>query len=230
MKNEQFVMNLVWKLLNIASEIDSEDQLDKWIVKNLITGDPITWKVIYQKPMDFINTAKLVFATNNLPYLKDWGIAVNRRLDIIEFNRIFQEQERNYGLRNELREELSEIMLWAFEGLKRFNTRWRFKTPASIKDFVNRYVEESDSVLQLIAEEFEITQNPSDRIVRGDIYEDYKNYCIKNGFKPVCSRKFYERATDKIWGTVKSNGKHYFTCIKRTQNTQLQATTLDLGE
>ena len=57
----------------------------------------------------------LFWATNHLPHPHDYSDALYRRVDIVEFNRKFNGQDRNRNLRYELKEEILGILNAALE-------------------------------------------------------------------------------------------------------------------
>ena len=83
--NEQYIAQLIGKLLNISSDVRSESQLDTGLFKKLVSGEVVTGKEIYQRPITFVNHARLALATNSLPFLKEGGHAIKRRLHLLRY-------------------------------------------------------------------------------------------------------------------------------------------------
>ena len=86
-----------------------------------MTGeDTISARHIYGTPFDFINKAKMIFSTNNMPpNYGDKSDAFYERLIILPFNQQKKDGEKDPQLKYKLAEENDYIFMWALEGLKR---------------------------------------------------------------------------------------------------------------
>lgn len=211
---EQYTAKLLGKLVNFASDIKYESQLDTGIFKKLVSGEPITGKEVYQKPIEFRNYARLIFATNNLPLLSEGGEAIRRRLHILSFNNKFTEDKQDKNLIQKLEAELEDIFLWSLDGLKELKTRGCFQLPGSVTEAVNKYLHDNDSVNSFIEEKCIISTIDSDRVSRTNLYQAYQTHCKENGFKSFNRNNFYTNIGRMNIREIKSNGTWMFTYIK----------------
>ena len=76
--------------------------------EDIITAEQKNQPVIQFKP-----TARMVFSTNNLPHTNDGGYAFMRRLCMLHFKNVVKEEDRDFYLREKLKEELNGIFNWA---------------------------------------------------------------------------------------------------------------------
>jgi P4 family phage/plasmid primase-like protien len=213
--NEQYTAQLLGKTLNVATDIRSENQFDTGILKKLVSGEKITGKSVYQKPIEFTNYARLVFATNTLPYLKEGGTSVQRRLYILHFENVFKDGNKDTNLKFKLETELKDILLWAIEGLKRLRKRGAFQPPRSVEMAVDDYLHESDTVALFLEDSYEITKDSDhNNIERNILYQDYQKYCKDNGYKYCSNRKVYERLRMMGVSERKSSGKRCLVGIR----------------
>ncbi len=101
------------KLANISGEMDYTDLSNTSLLKQLTGGDPIQADRKYLTPVRFVNHAKLIFATNQVPVTRDCTDAFYRRAFLVEFPNTFQ-ADPTIDIR--IREE-SVHMTCEFEGL-----------------------------------------------------------------------------------------------------------------
>jgi phage/plasmid-associated DNA primase len=80
------VIQMRGKDLNTSAELTSSTAVSSEVFKKVVTGDPLTGKILYKDVVSFRPTALNVFATNKLPPFAG-GIdpGVRRRLIVIEF-------------------------------------------------------------------------------------------------------------------------------------------------
>lgn len=83
--NEQYVVGLIGKKLNLSDEVPKNRELQSDRFKALITGDPVMGKKVYRNPFSFKSKAMHVFATNSLPKFSHIDGGLMRRLMIIPF-------------------------------------------------------------------------------------------------------------------------------------------------
>ena len=114
------LQSLIGKRLNIASELVTGDfNLLTANFKAIVTGDPVHVDIKYKDPLEMVLNCKLVFLTNNLPETLDSSHGFLRRLMILPFNHTVKEKDKDIHLSEKLKDELSGILNWAIEGLKR---------------------------------------------------------------------------------------------------------------
>jgi putative DNA primase/helicase len=112
-----------------------------------------------------------------------------RRLLIIPFHATFTEETKDVHLVDTLKGELAGIFNRAMEGYQRFiDNNKRFTDAQAIKDSVERYQEENDSIATWVAEETE--QSPTWKVPFKEAYYNYRNYCDSMGLFCETSTKF----------------------------------------
>lgn len=108
-------------------------------LKRLASGEPIPARPIRGEPITVKPVAKLFWALNNTPSVRDTSDGFWRRLRLIPFHRQFAENERDTGLAGKLRDELPGILNWALDGLKRLRAAGRFTDAAAVREAVTEY-------------------------------------------------------------------------------------------
>ena len=79
------IMPLKGKRLAVCSEFDRGRRFDEPLIKQLVGGDTVTGRRIYEHEHSFTSTAKLWLHTNHVPRLSDDDEATWRRIRIVPF-------------------------------------------------------------------------------------------------------------------------------------------------
>ena len=100
-----------------TSEGDSGRRLAEGLIKDLTGGeDEIRARFLYAESFTFQPECKIWLATNHKPEVKGTDDAIWDRLRLIPFEVRIPEGQRDEGLADKLKEELSGILNWAIEG------------------------------------------------------------------------------------------------------------------
>ncbi|WP_394679142.1 phage/plasmid primase, P4 family [uncultured Exiguobacterium sp.] len=175
----EYLSQLLGKRLNTCGET-SEFKLSKLdIFKKLSGGDYVTARPIYGQPVNFVNSAVLVFAGNHLPKVNglDKSNAFSQRIVVFPFYNPIPKERQDTNLLDKLLEEKDYIVQWAIKGLLRWsNNNYQFtSSPESIKLSL-AYTEQNNSIDTFIKER--CTNHPYDQVYKDDFISAYINYCI----------------------------------------------------
>ena len=179
------------KLVNYASEING--RLETSIFKAMTSGEPISARLPYGKPIQIFNYAKLIFNCNTLPADVEHSNAYFRRFLIIPFEVTIPEHEQDKQLHSKIIEkELSGVFNWVLEGLNRLLEQKRFSNCDAATKAVEDYKTNSDSVKQFISESDykKDAEYPTDVKL---LYSEYKAFCMEDGFRTVSKKTFKTR-------------------------------------
>jgi len=216
-ENGYFRAKLANKLVNYASEINGK--LESAIFKQLVSGEPVEARLPYGEPFTLKQYAKLIFNCNELPKDVEHTNAYFRRFLIIPFDVTIPPQEQDKQLHTKIIEkELSGVFNWVLDGLNRLLELKSFTDCEAVKQAVEQYKSQSDSVKMFIDEKgYKTTADNYTKVA--DLYNEYKPFCIDDGFKPVNKSNFRKRLSgygiviDQInigWIAYLSNGKRPF--------------------
>lgn len=187
---------LVNKLFNIGEETPDEGMLDSSAFKVLVAGEEMTAKNLYSDKFVFSNRAKLLFAGNDLPSIKNLGDSILERLMILPFNAKFTPELGNQDpfLYEKLVTELPGIMNLLIKSYKRLKDRGRFEIPIETKNVQEELRLGNDSAYAFMRDKV-VVKNASDDcyIEKTAFFESYKSYCAEMGVRAVASNKFYMR-------------------------------------
>ena len=179
------------KLANIITESDQGGKLPAAEIKALVSGEAMTVDHKFGHPFVMEPFATLFWATNHLPYPQDYSDALYRRVDIVEFNRKFEGQDRNLNLRNELKEEMPGILNAALAAYATV-LKGDFEEPMSVSQAKAKWRKDSNSVACWAEERLERAM--LEELQSKLAYDDFTEWSKDNGHKLVITQTtFTER-------------------------------------
>lgn len=179
------------KRIAIASELQEGQVFNEPLLKNLTVGDTIKVRFMFQEQFDLINKAKLWIMTNKKPTVKGNDYGIWRRWRLIPFKHRFDDKEKNPNFYEEkLKPELEAILLWAITGYKMWKEEG-LSTPLEISEAVEDYKMDMDQIARFIEDKCEVGEGLECRA--GDLYKEYKDWCVDEGENYVMSNCKFAR-------------------------------------
>ena len=205
------IAKLKGKRFVLASEINDSHRLNESLVKDLTGGDCISARFLNQNSFEFTPQCKLWVYGNYKPYVKGTDEGIWRRIKLIPFKVTIPENEVDAMLIDKLTKEISGILNWSLEGLKRLQKlEYRIAEPKIIKDEVKAYRNEMDIVGQFI------TDNGYSfggyKTLCKVFYSDYTEYCKENGYHTFSQRRLsdYLKTRECETKAGAGNAKFYY--------------------
>jgi putative DNA primase/helicase len=190
MEDERYLPHLIGKYLNAADELSSANAIAGDAFKAIITGEPRTGRDVYQSAVTFRPVAQHVFCTNTLPsFSGGMDRGVQRRLLVVQFNRVIPKNERveHIGLRIG-EEEPDLLLLWAVEGASRLIPQRGFTIPPSSDEALRNWLLGADPVVAWVNGGGVTVVDPETRawteakIRSGEAYQVFKRFAETEGF------------------------------------------------
>lgn len=198
--NGYFRAKIANKLVNYASEINGKLETD--IFKQMASGEPIEARLPYGEPFILNEYAKLIFNCNELPKDVEHTNAFFRRFLIIGFDVTIPEAEQDKQLSSKIIEnELSGVFNWILSGLDRLLEQKNFSKCEAVENARSNYEIQSDSVKMFI-DDLEYKTSSEYTTIK-TLYDQYKVYCLDDGYRPVKKSNFMRRL------------EHYKIVVKR---------------
>lgn len=187
------IPNDIAKLIGVrgafASESEDGRSLAEALVKQLTGGDPVTARFMRGEFFTFTPKLKLWMHTNHLPKIRGQDLGTWRRIKPIPFTyNVPADKVDRYLYERKLLPELPGILAWAMEGCLQWQTERTLGEPASIREALSTYREESDNVRQYVATC--IVKEPDVFVRTSVLYEHYARWCRQTGDKPDNKRAF----------------------------------------
>lgn len=186
-------------------------------IKTLTGGDVITARFLHQGSFEYKPSFKIFMNTNHLPGIADDTLFKSDRVEVIPFKRHFDEEERDYNLKNVLTEEneKSGILNWLLEGYQRFCKAKYLSMPKEVRYANQLYREENDRIAEFLSDE--MVSNMDAKTPLKEVYSRYKVWCKDSSYQPLGKQKFNKAIKDKgLWTRV--NGRDWVTCYQFSED------------
>jgi putative DNA primase/helicase len=194
--------------LVIGSEIGKGMQLDEPLIKDMTGSDYIEARSLYQNPVTFKPTFKILLYGNYKPQIVGTDYGILRRLMFIPFNVIFLNPDKT--LFEKLVQELPGILNWAIEGCSKWQKEG-LKMPQSMLQALEEYRIDSDPIGRFLNDNCDIAPTSSEiaqyRVGVNDLMGRYLAWCNEAAEHPMSNKDFSEALKEK--GIRKKKSSHY---------------------
>jgi putative DNA primase/helicase len=116
---------------------------DEGKIKLLTGSDKLKARFMKQDFFEFDPTFKLLVYSNHKPRIRMADEAMRRRLDLVQFDVVIPEKERDQLLSEKLRKEGPGILDWAIRGCIEWQ-RVGLKSPQRVRDATDAYLRSQD--------------------------------------------------------------------------------------
>jgi len=185
------------KLANLGTELGNATLKDTTVFKELTGHDQITADKKHADPIIFMNYAKMIYSTNNIPRSVDdsegfWGRWIPISFDVtFRMKNVYEQMEKDGTLKPNHRiadteiikklttpTELSGVLNWALDGLDRLRANKGFSRADSYDKVRSIIKRETSSAIAFLQDEVEMVKE-IDAIEQHDtVYRAYLSYCL----------------------------------------------------
>lgn len=150
-------------------------------IKNLTGGNTLNARNLNENNFEFIPELKLFFDTNWLPYINDNTVFDSHRINVIPFDRHFEDDEQDHTLKARLitPENISGIFNALLDGLEEYK-RKGLRRPLAVSAATAEYTRSSDRQGMFISECLEA--DPNVNITAKTAYDVYLQWCRENNY------------------------------------------------
>lgn len=180
--------DLVGKRIAFCAETPKGSKAAENILNQIADGSTIDARPIRGEPIQFESQAKIWWAMNDLPTVKDTSDGFWRRMNLFPFYRKFEKHEQDKDLPAKLLAELPGILNFALDGLRRLRQQGRFTEAQAVTDAVTAYRQSANPVWQWMDERTE--KNPGQWTDVKSLFQDYLVWCTRNGRQNLNSTNF----------------------------------------
>ena len=174
--------NIVGKTLLTATEQPSMFIKQVDIINALISGEKLKINRKNKAIVDHRPVAKIAWAMNTKPRIREEGNGIFRRLQIVEFPALDPEYRDPAVKQRIMQLESPGILAWAVEGLKRVRERDGFIIPESVRAAVRDFEFANDPPAQFLEECCELGEDR--KTGKRALYDAYTRWCKAYGHKP----------------------------------------------
>ena len=194
--------HLEGKLVNISPE--SGKNIDTATLKQLVSGEPINVRKLYVGSYTIYDYAKLITSFNQLPPTeRTYGYF--RRWLLFPFKVTIPEDEQDINLVYKLCEDLSGIMNWVLDGLKRLTRTKAFTNSPTCNSALAEYQKRTNSALMYLTENCEIDEHVTTKLK--DLYANYVLYCNSEGISTKMLKRNFREILD-TFGAERTEYNH----------------------
>ena len=188
--------DLFGKLANINGDLDSTDITETSLIKQLTGGDVVQVDQKYKEYLKFKNRAKLIFALNELPIVKDYSNAYFERILILNAPNTFKPGMKSYdpNLIEKITTETakSTILNQSIKGLHRLmNNDWQFTYCKTAESNLREYKVKANPVVAFLEEL--CNEKIGATVIKMELFDLYKTWSKENGYHAASKSKFLSR-------------------------------------
>lgn len=224
--NGYYRATLGTKLLNYTNEFGGK--IDLQMLKKLVSGEPLDARLPFGNPITVRDYSKFIINSNNLPNVEHTHAFFRRQL-IIPFKVTIKDSEKDIHLAKKIiKNELPGVLNLVLKGLKRLILQNGFSESQEIKDEIEKYQLESNTVSQFLDEEG-WEKSTSNKIRATEFYSEYVKYCKENNLKICTGPNFRKRLRDLNFEFKLKDTNNYTTvyCQKKDNPTQMKVINTD---
>jgi phage/plasmid-associated DNA primase len=232
--DDRHIVHLVGKLLNAPDELSGAAVISSDVFKKVVTGEPCTGRDVYRSAVEFRPVAQHVFACNVLPlFTGGFDRGVQRRLQVLQFNRVIPEDERveKFG-QLVAREEPDRVIAFFVAGASRLLQNRRFTEPVSSRQALQVWLYSGDPVLAWVRARLVPADSEEKRRLGGIsnpkssvAYNDFKEWAKEQGY-----RENLLPAVNGFSGRVKANADYVEVKHRNVGNRLLGCAIVDRQE
>lgn len=174
-----------------ASEPPKRMLFDAALLKTLLGRDTIVARHLCEREFEFTPQFKLFINTNYLPQIQDQSLFTSGRINVVLFERHFEQEEQDHKLKDRLREpgNISGIFNWCLEGLKLYR-EIGIDPPETVLNATADYQKSSDKIQMFMDDQMIKSRNKNEPA--GEAYRRYADWCEDNGFRTESKRSFFD--------------------------------------
>ncbi len=196
--------DLYGKMMNFCGDLDNQPIYYTGVFKSLTSGmDRVRAEFKHINSFNYINYAKIIFATNEIPVIHDRTTGLTRRFEVIIMNHT-ELLDDDLLMRIRQPEELSGFFNECVSLLPDLLDRGDFTAAMSldkIEDILRSAANPAESFIDKCIEE-----KHDEYISKDALYELYKKYCVRYNAVPESNIKFGKKLVDHMgWRGRKNN-------------------------
>ncbi len=204
--------DLPGKTLVVAAEQPSDFIHSTQLINNIVSGEEIPVERKFRDAFTVTPRAKICWAMNDLPRVKDANSGLFRRVKVVAFPRLRGKPDPQ--VKERIKAEGAGILNWALEGLHRLRERGRFEIPESVRAATAEFKQSNDVPGTFVEEACITSDSPGCEEQAMDLYRAYHHWCRVSGHHPLSSIKVAAEWRRLGFGSRSLNGKKVYTGVK----------------
>jgi putative DNA primase/helicase len=201
-RNNHAISDLPGKLAIIDDDVQHRVVLPDGILKKMSENKTLTANPKRADMYRFKSSAIVFMAANSWPVSKDLSNGMNRRANVIRFDRTFSEEEDDKNLKSKIvNSDMSGILTWALAGLVRLRKRGFFQPSLDCIEAKEEWIENSSQLKQFIS----ATCERSGKIAVDDLWQWYHIWSSDEGIKHKYTKRGFHSAMSEAGYQIESS-------------------------
>ncbi len=193
------------KLINYGTDI-TMSKIDHGMFKQLISGEPIEVRQIYEKPFIMKKYAKLIFNLNKIDDADvETTIGFFRRMIFIPFETRILPEKQDKNLHKKILSNKAGILNWILDGVQEVLNNEEIFISKQCNNFLEKFQEDSNLTFRFV-DEYEISKSYNKTIPFQELYQSFLQFCKDQGEKPFTQRNFNSELKKLGFNSVRRNG------------------------
>jgi putative DNA primase/helicase len=185
LENDRFALaNIPGKTLLVSTEQPALHMRASAKLNKIISGEKVNIDQKYREAYAIEPYAKILWAMNQFPIVKDTSDGIFRRVKVVRFREVHKKIPE---LKERFEKERAGIFNWMVDGLKRLRDRGHFEIPDAVKEATEEFVDENDIARAFVKENCAI--GPEYEEASSDLHEAFNGWCEENEFKTLSPYK-----------------------------------------
>lgn len=181
-ENSRFALgDLQGKRLAISTEQPGAYMKATSILNAIISGEELIIERKFQDPLVIRPVSKILWAMNQLPRVQSAGDGLFRRVKIVKFPAI-PKTDQDPGIKEQIKTEGAGVLNWALDGLDRLRERGGFDVSKGVEIQTQAFQMTADVPAAFVEDACDL--GPDYSTQSSYLYQEYKNWTLKNGHKP----------------------------------------------
>lgn len=192
---------IIGKLAVIDEDVCAKTLLPADMLKKISENKPMTANPKFKRPVDFENTATVIFAANEHPKVNDLSHGLRRRAMVVDFNRTFTEADKDKNLYDKIvnqQKELPGILNQCLYGLQRLRARGSFLVPAPCQLSAKKWFEKSHSINDFLGDIDYVKLGEGLSCKFKALWLNYKSWCAVTNNKSNFTRANFQNALEAL--------------------------------
>ena len=196
------------------SETKKGALLDVNAIKSLTGRDPRKTRQLHCQAFTFTPQFTMWLSTNFLPKVNDDTLFKSDRLWVIEFNKHFEEDDRDFSLKEifENKDNQAVILKWLLDGYRMYKEQG-LNPPPCVREATARYARINDRILCF--KEDCLEDAAGEKVSRGLLYSKYKEWCEdeERNYTALGTTSFYNEM-ERFYKQGRVSSGRFFVDVK----------------
>lgn len=216
--DERAVYTLDGKLVNLVDESPS-DEISSEAFKNIVSGGQVYARDVFAQGYYFKNKARLIFASNKMPYFKDTTYGNLRKLCFLGFDRTIEKVDMDKFIEDKLIAELPGILNRAISKIGLEDLTY----PRHSESMMEEYKLDADIVYRFCREMIDSSNTPNMFVPALHIYDTFREWSERENYSKqnFGNRAFYKKFENLMRRSSTIIGNKKITLTKRLSNKKL---------